>query len=695
MRYWLHKNIRLQPVWSGILFLGLCFLYTSCSPGNNTAESIKQLYLQASSFKHKGEYLKAIEFYNKALVLDSLNSTSPEFVAGLNEKRVLEGLTGSYYEALRTTIRLEKLPEGALSDSLRNAVLVEKAAWLRELGSFRAAVAALEKVASPTSQIRFELASLYREFGECRKAAEIYGEFTGMDRDPAIRITALAGQLQCKVADPELDVESSDALAGKIAAESGRVFSMQGALVERIEALRFASKSLQLLEKHRRNASYLLFRALTLAEESKNQMLVQILRFESNAVIVRKPDSFREAAEYFRIKNLQYARSAALFMLAESSSIDEAERVSLLQQGFSASRNSAPPYPGDEFLRLEKSASRRLVGLLLGKSRIFELFDATEQAGYLALQRSIQRDRRSIIPGKEHAVLNAEVCQLQHEISGLQQRKADIFFQASGYEKQRAADQAINIKRGRLLELVSQVRAINPRVAELMRFAPETLHSVQGTLKEDQALLMPLISDSLCGVMLIGKRQLEIAGGDLGLDSLHTAESAIDGFRRELAHGARYGSGEQAWFTKAFYTPLSGSIDKYRQLIIVSDDLFPFHISGLSDDSVPERRYSFLQSIAEFSLLTKPSNSERGVSQIYFYPVENVSAARIHKLFAPRDRVFLLWKKYSLADLDALRQQIALAMQGTVSASEAMISIAEQSSTGRETWKYISSYGKD
>ncbi|NTU45717.1 MAG: hypothetical protein HGA99_09415 [Chlorobiaceae bacterium] len=687
-------HIRLLPIFSGLLFLGFSFFSLSCSSGNSAEENPTKLYEQASAYKNKGEYLKAIDCYNKGIALDSLNITSPKVVAALHEKRALEGVTGSYYDALRTTLRLEQLPEGVLSDSLRNAMLVEKAAWLRELGSFRGAAAALEKLSSPTPQNRFELASLYREIGECRKAAEIYSEFTGMERDPVIRITALAGLLQCKVAEPELNIESADAIAGKIAAESGRVFGMQEALIERIQALRTASKSLQLLPNHKRNASYLLFRALTLAEESKNQLLVQILRFESNAVIVRKPDSFREAAEYFRLKNLPYARSAALFMLAESDGIDDAERVSSLQQGFSVSRNSAPPWPGEAFLQLEKNAGKRLVGLLLEKSRIFELFDASEQTGFLALQRSIQQDRRSLLPGKEHAALNAEICRLQHELSGLLQRKADIFFRGEGYEKNRAADQAINIKRGRLLELVSRVRSINPRAAEIMRFSPEALQSVQGRLKDDQAIIKPLISDSLCGVMLIGKRQLQIAVSS-SFDSLHTADSSIRAFRRELAHGNIHQTVEKEWFRKAFSESLQGSIEGYRHLVIISADLFPFHILAEGNHSMDEKRYSYLQSITEFSLLSQPLKPEIGASKIYFYPVDNVSGARIHKLFAPRDRIFLLWKAYRNSELDALRQQIALAMQGTVSASEAMVSIAETSAGGREIWRYVSLYGDD
>jgi tetratricopeptide (TPR) repeat protein len=692
-------KIRLLPVSSGMVLLGLFFIFSGCSSANNAEETSGQLYSEASAFSRRGEYLKAIDCFNKALAIDTLQAASPRVVAALNEKRALEGLTGSYYEALRTTERMEKLPARVLSDSLRNALLTDKSTWLRELGSFRASAASLEKVVSPLPQNLFELASLYRELGEYTKAADIYRRFSGVERDPATRISAYAGLLQCKVAQPQLKIDKAETIAGKIAAESGRVFSMEGDLIPRIQALRAASKSLQLLEKQRRNASFLLFRALTLAEESRNPLLVQMLRLESNAVIVRKPDPFREAAEYFRIKNMQYARASALFMLADSKSIHEDERIPALLQGFSAISYSAPPYPGREFLQLEKNAGRRLTGLLIEKSRIFDLFNATEQVGFIDLQRSMQIYRQKLRVGKDDEAIALEVSKLQHEISGLLQRKADIFFRADGYEKNRAADQAINIKRGRLVELLVKVRSSNPVAAEAMQLAPVTLQSVQEALRQDQAILKPLISDSLCAVMLIGRKQLQIAGSGTGFDSLHTADSALQTINRELAQGyagsMQQPTAEQEWFSKVFREPLAGSLGVYRHVIVISEDLFPYHILGSVQGSVPEKRYSFLQSIKEFALLSENAKPVSDTSRIFFYRAADAPAAGIHKLFAPGDRVFILWKPYSPVELEAIRQQIALAMQGTVSASEALVSIAETSTAGRETWKYISAYGAD
>ena len=679
---------------SGMVLFGLYFLFAGCTTDNNIMESPEPLYKKAFSFGSHGEYRKALDLYNKALALDTLNVALPRVVKALNEKRVIEGLTGEYYEALKTTALLEKLPTNSVPDSLRNALFTDKAAWLRELGSFRAAALTLEHVVVPSPAVQFEQASLLQKSGEFQKSAEIYRRLSGVEHDPATRITAYAGLLQCTVAQPQLGLEKADAIAMKIAAESGRVLAMDGSFEPRIQALRAASKSAQLLEKHRRNASFYLFKALMLAEQSRNPLLLNILRLESNLVIVHKSLPFREAAEYFRIKNMQYAQACSLLMLGGSKSLTEDERISVLQQGISVNRYFAPPYPTTELLQLEKKSAHRLTGLLLEKSRIFELFDAGEQAGNIDLQRLLQIYRKSFSLGKGHEALETEISQLQHEISALLQRKADIFIRAEGYEKNRIADQALNIKRGRLIELLPQVKAINPVAAEAIQLIPVTLRTVQAALKEDQVIIKPLISDSLCGSMLIGRKQLQIARSGVCFDTLNTPGSKIEAFRRELA-GPQQGTIEREWFSKAFYEPFAPSLASYKQLIFISDDLFPFHILSMNNNYVPEKRYSYLHSIKEFSLLSEHRESSQTLSRILFFSPDKVTGARLQKLFFPHDRVFILWKNLNGVEIGAIRQRISQEMQSTVSGSGALFSLGINSDVSREILMNISSYGID
>ncbi|MEI7695405.1 MAG: hypothetical protein WCI64_07150 [Chlorobium sp.] len=691
-------KIYFRRIPSGMVLVALFFLFSACGAGNQAGYTPEGLYRQASLFSRNREYLKALDCYSRAIALDTLQVNSPRMVQALYQKMSLEGLTGEYYEALKTSARLEKLPAGALPDSLHERLFSDKADLLRELGNFSAAAASLEKIVSPSQELLFDRAIVYLESGDYGKAAAIYRRYTGTERDPAIRMTAYAALLQCKVAQPELDGESAEAISGKIAAESKRVFASEGELIPRIQALRAASKTLQLLEKQRRNASFLLFRALVLAEKSQNQFLVQVLRQESNAVIVRKADAFREAADYFRINNLQYAQAASLFMLAESKTLKAEERITALQQGFNLCSDFAPPYPAEELLELEKSAGRRLRGLLMEKTRIFELFDAEEKNGSISLKRTLQRYPDSFKLGKGHEALEVKVRQLQHEMAGLLQRKANIVVHAEGVEKSRQVDRALNIKRGKMLELLAEVKVINPAAADILQFIPVTLRTVQSALKEDQLIIKPLLCDSLCGVMLIGKRQLQITGSSLFFDAQHNPEAALRNIRAELAStGTRtpFPDTEVEWFTKAFYEPVAGSLSGFRHLVVIADDLLPYHMFGRSLLVPPVQRYSSLQSLKEFVLLSEERASLPASSMISFYRPDNLSGARLQKLFAPRDRIFLLWKNFPSREIEAWRERIGKEMLGTISGSEALFILHKKSEIERNDLMYISSFGVD
>ena len=249
-----------------------------------------------------------------------------------------------------------------------------------------------------------------------------------------------------------------------------------------------------------------------------------------------------------------------------------------------------------------------------------------------------------------------------------------------------------------MFELLSEVRAINPVAAEAIQLAPVTLRTVQGVLHENQVILKPLFSDTLCGVMLIGKRQLQITSSEFPVDSLHTVESGIRFFLDELASASPRSSSldsEHLWFTKALYDPVAALISASRNVVVIADNLFPYHTLGSDHYLFLQQRYACVQSMKELVLLAEKPEKVSGTSKIFFYSVNNLSGARLHKLFFPRERVFLLWKTFSAVELDALRRQIGKEMESTVSGSEALFVLGKKSAAGSDIWRYISSYGVD
>ncbi len=682
---------------SGMVLIAL-FLFSGCGTGNQADQTPEALYQQASQYRRSHDYSKALDCYNHAIALDTLEVNASRMVKALYEKRDIEGLTGDYYAAFKTAKRLEQLPAASLPDSLRNQLFVDKATWHRELGNFKAAATSLERLASPSQSIIFDKAALYQHSGDHAKAAAIYSRYIITEYDPATRMTALAGLLRCAVAEPELSLKTTDAIAAKIAAESKNVLRSDGDVVQRIQAIRAAAKSLQLLEKQRRNASYLLFRAQMLAEEAHQPLLIQVLRLEANAAIVRKADPCREAADYFRVHSMPYAQAVSLLMLGESKSLDAEERIMALQQGFALSRDVVPPYPAQEYLQLEQRAGRRLSGLLMEKSRIFELFDAQEKIGALALKRALLQYPNSFVLGKGHRALEAKVQRLLHETAGLLQRKAAILEQADGVAKSRDIDRALHIKRGKMLELIAEVRAVNPVAAEALLLVPVTLRTVQGALREDQMMLKPLLSDSLCGVLLIGKRQLQIAQSPLSFDAVHTPDSTFRALRHDLIAPALpfpETVSEKMWLQQAFRQPIAGAISSMRQLIVLAEEPLLYHTFGDMPLPAVMQRTSFLPSLKEFVLLSERQQLVSGSSQIFFYRADNLAGARLHKLFTPHDRIFLIRKNFSAGELEWLSQKISREMQNTASGSEALLALRQRGDTDKELWRFVTSYGVD
>lgn len=688
---------RLRPAVLTIIF-SFCsmLLLPGCSSQDETDASPKELYRKASTLARQGEYEPAIALYNKALAADTLTGLSERPVLEMNRKRHLEGLVGDYSAALHTTGFLEKHAGSLLPDSLRGGMLAEKAMWLSELGDFRGAAAALAAISAPAEDQLFELAALELRIGEVRKAETIYSRYARQPHDPVSEMRGVAGLLQCRMRDAVPDLKAADDLAMNIAAMSGNVLSLDGDLKRRIQALRESSRSLQLLSKHQRNASYLLFRALILAEETRNPFLIQQLRYESNAAIVRKPAPFRETGDFFGMKDMQFAEAASLLGLATGSGeLKPSEQIDALRSGLLLYQNYLPRYPGPGMQRLVDTAQRKLSGLLVRESRIFELFDALQQSEMLDLQRTLQNSSGYFRLDKEHAALERQVTSLQRDISGLLQRKADIFLKGRGYEMNRAAEAALQSKRGRLIELLGEVKRIDPSAASVLQMTPVTLQTLQRSLKRGQLVVQPVSADSFYAVMTISTREFGIAGTPVPLDSLYDPASGLRRLVRDFAvqgvsdvETFRRQSDPQ-WFIRAVAEPLNAMSAGYDHILVAADPALPLHMLGIGD-----KKISMTASFREIVHAAAHSGGQAGGGTVRFFPAERIGMAQLYTLFHPGENVFLLWKPFGKESESLMQGALEKETGRNRSPAEAIFRLSG-SSGGTETgkWIFVSAYG--
>ncbi|WP_041463715.1 hypothetical protein [Pelodictyon luteolum] len=679
----------------GWLFLPIFFfILASCGSGIEDAGLPSELYRQAREHSHRGEYQQALGCYARGLEGENLSEPSFEAVRALNEKRSLEGLTGSYAAAFATTDLLAGLPKGSLTDSLRTSMAVDRSRWLGELGQLKEAADALDTLKSLLPEVRLQQASYALRGGFIDRAEGIYGSLVSSQGDPIIQMHAWSGLLQCGARRPGVVENDLLDMARKIVALSGRVMSTKDRTVERVQALRHAASSLQLTQKHRRDASFLLFRALSIAGESGRPFLVEVLRLESNAAIVRKSDPFRESASYFEMKNMPYAEAMAKFMLSGSEGVDPEERTTALQGGFVAARDAAPPWPRPWMRQLERDALFQLNGQLLANSRIFELFDASQQSSMLRLSRALLRRADLFRPkGAEPDTMMAEVRTLLQNMGGLRQRKVDMLVNAGGEERRRAADRSLNMQYGRLLELLSSLRISHPVAAEVLSFNPVTLRTVQHALKDDEVVLAPVLSDSLAALLVIGRRNVQIASSRLPFDSEHPAASLDLNLRRELGASSSpeaMRGGEWEWFARSMEQPAREAVKNYRRVIVVSDALLPLHLFDGVGNPSSGRQVSFLHSYRELVILRANEALPPAASEICFYDADDQDGPAAHKMFFPRDRVFIIWKPYGEEALEEMKREIGTSMQETVSGAAALQALRRDNP---RKWAAVSAYG--
>jgi len=675
----------------------LPFILSSCT-GRKGVTDAGPIYEEASRFFRHKRYPEALDAYNRALAVDTLKGFSRQAVDALLQKSRIECLIGEYEEAFRTFGVLENHAGRMLPDSLHTALQISRARMHAELGNFGQAAAVMGRIRQPDAWQRLEQAGLWIKGGDYASAAQVCLGLASSD-DPAVRIVSLSGLLDCAVARNDPGLDKPDAYAAKIAAVSGKVMSMPSSPEVRIRALRIAARSLQQLERQRPNASFLLFRALAIAQQAQLSRLDQILQFESNAVIVQKPDVYRSVIEYFAQKNMPYARMAALYRLGMSPGLSDSERIDALKGGLQICQYYGIPASATAYVSLEKEAVGNLEDLLIANGRYFELFEVSEQAKLLELQREMQAGIRSFRLPAGHEALQNEIIEQTREISGLLQRKIDLADEVSVFQLSAPGDKAISRKRGRLIELAADASAIDNGAASRLQLTPVTMMTVQKSLRPDEALFRLFVRDSLATGMLISGREMQIVTSPVPRLLLR---SQLDGLRQTLSAG---GAGleehlradqQRLWLTDALLQSMNEHLSGYSHLIFVSDNPIPLHLLGRDRMLGVQKRVSMLGSAKEAVAYSGQFPAAGQAPGMAFFDASRPDLAQIHKMYHPADRVFLLWKPMSKEELGAIETRLAALLKRDGSGSGSIRSLATGSGDpGDGGWVYLTSYGID
>ncbi|RXK82328.1 tetratricopeptide repeat protein [Chlorobaculum sp. 24CR] len=677
----------------GLLTLCLALPLVSCSQHEPSPDTVS-LYDEAARLGNQKKYPEALALYDQALGADTLKGFSQTALEALCQKNRIEFLTGRYSGAFRTWDAIRRHDGGKLPDSLHNAAALDTGRMYAELGMYGKAASVMASLRNPDAWQRFNEARLLFRAGKIVEAARIYSEFSASG-DAAIKMTALSGILDCALLDRVAGLDAPDNIAGKIAMVSGRVMKMDSPPEVKVRALRIAAKSLQQMEKQRPNASYLLFRALAVAQEAGFGRLVPILQFESNNIIVRKPDTWRSVIEYFGQRNMPFEKTAALFMLGRSVELTPAERIEAYRLGLTACRHYGIPATASGYVALEREAAGELGDLLTAGGRYIELFDASALADYLEQQRMVQMGIAGFrLPPGNEAVQN-EIIELNRDISGLLQRKIMMTEEGAGFMLANLVDKVIREKQGRLIALIADAARVDGTVPARLQPRPVTLNTLRKSLRPGEALIRVSVGDSLSTVMLVSAKEMQIITSTVPGEQLRSRFVAL---RQRLASAgpnpaaALAADENRRWLTATLLQSMEERLSGYRHLIFVSRQAEPFHLLGSGAMLGSDHQVSWVVSTGE--ALMHAAVQPQG--DVLFFDASRPEKAGIYKLFHPGDRVFLSWKPMPESEISSLKSLMKPGVESAASGSESLKNTGRKSgSPTSQAWMWLTPYGSE
>ncbi|MBN1929620.1 MAG: hypothetical protein JW764_08780 [Chlorobiaceae bacterium] len=681
--------------YSAVLLMLFTLALAACSQ-QEPESAPSSLYEEAGRLERQKRYAEALEHYDRALAADTLKGFRREALEALCRKGRIEYLTGRYQAAFRTWESLEThAVAGKLDDSLRTAAGFDTARMYAELGRYGKAASVMESLGSGGQWQRYQIAVYRFRGGMIDQAARLYRELS-LSEDPAIRMAALSGLLDCSLLSAASVSDTPEQLSAKIAAVSAQVMTMDAPSTVKIRSLRIAARSLLQLESQHRNASYLLFRALAIAQEERLSRLVPILQHESNAVIVRKPDTWRSVIEYFGANNMHYAKAAALCKLGECEELTPAERITALRNALSTCQNYGIPATATGYLKMVRDAGRQLDDLLIANGRFVELFDVSGQKDALEARSLLQASIREFRLPAGHEALQGEIIELTTGISGLLQRKIDMNEQGEGFRYAALVDRSITEKQGRLIGLIAEAGKIDPAVASKLQPEPLTLSTLRKRLHSGQALVRLFSGDSLTTAIMVSNREMQIETSPVTAGELKRRFGAL---RQRIGGGkadALLAEPERIGLNDSLLKTMSVRLAGYRHLIFVSDRPEPFHLLGRGELLGRGRKVSYLVSSNEIGASTQPSAGQDGAGDVAFFDAGDSGKAMIHKLFNPEARVFLAWKPLTDREVSRLKTALQKAPPTASSATGFLQQLGAESSTeASPSWLWLGAYGLD
>lgn len=664
---------------------------------DQSGEKVAAFYEEAAAHADNHEYERALELLRKGLAIDTLGGFSLRTAEALNRKRIIESMTGEYFEALASHGIIEQRCRGMLPESAEAERIGSKAALFAELGKFAEAEKSLMESATLSVRDSLDLARYRILTGKSEKAFLLYSDLS-KSADPAVALQAYTGLLELSLGgsfsrteDPSAYMYRITGLARKLVAERNKGNERTEAL-----ALRRAAILLEMFPVHAKDASYLFFKALVRARATGDERLVQLLDYESNAVLAQKEDAYARTLDYFERNNMPLERMTALLKQGIGTKTGDDTRIKALKKGLSIYRYQVPPFPSHAMEALVDRSTEELTELLLSKGRYAEAFESDELGKLYVLRAAVQHGYDSFELPEEHKQLEREVVKLGRELNALLQRQMNSFETGRGYQDHAITIDAVNRKRGKLYEKLGEVRDISPLYAGQLAVSPVTLRTVQETLDEGHAVMKLIEGRNWCTVFLVQNGYVDVSRRKVD-GSLYRSRLKL--FREHLAANAQGGPArlakdfERLWLTNLLLKPYRGRLRDINRLTVIAGEPVPVHLLGNNRFLVRDFPVSWIYSANELVRQTSQKESHNTEEPFVLFEAERYREALEKKLHFPHQAVFLLWKNFSASEKEELGVLLALSLQQGGDPSVVLHQLAQNAEADSDQWMYLSEYG--
>jgi len=681
--------------WLFLIVLSLSNLvFSACekAPKPDIKEA-KKLYKEGVLFEASYEYQRALNAFQKAAKLDSVLERNAALRSNFIEQAKILSRIGHLPEALSALEQASALT-AADSTALQNDLRRKKTALHAKLGQTQTVINVLREIRSPTTSDKLLIAESYLKMQDAGMAYR-YFKSASDDKTPMAKLRVYVGLARIfgKSQASARDKDSAAVYVKKILNLTYKVREMKLSNEQKFELLHKAALELSAFDGQRRNASFLMYKALALIKKTNEQMRKRTVSFEANSLVTRRASTLEVALNFFKKRNYRVGMAHAYTLLGLEEIYSVQQQIDYLKKGLAVYESFfAPEIP----VAIENDMNAgfyRLINLLLRQGRSLEASEISERVKML--------HQRSWLGGNSFAFAEASLKpllqnleQLYSEIAALQVLSDSSAFLPKLDKKvrQNFLSRRLAEKQGDFFSQLAELRQRHPNYAELFLPTPLTLPSLQALLPEKTAFADVFFSEGKATVIFITPEKIKVMQNAIEREVLM---DALDELRWGFLENSLNFT-EMLWendarqrLSDAFVAAIEPELDGVEHLFICSQLPIPFHLLG---------RLAYLQEQVALSYLTSAKQLELARQVPEQKTVEFMDAMNMQRVplpFYSKQRAsVMLWGEIPAQNLAEQKIVLELALQNTPSIAATLKRLAEDKIQRNDfSWIALSAYG--